>query len=757
MTFVDVAVLAPLGRTLTYEAKGACAQVTPGCRVLVELGRRKILAMVLERHQRSPSGEFAIKPVLQVVDAEPILPSELLSFLREMASYYLLRPSDALQLALPSLPRDQAAKLDADASKLGTRLLPGRKVQMVSAIPNVTLPPDARLSAAAMELLLYLRSSGETPMSELRRLRSSAPQIVKRLAPLGLVSVKEKLQPRGPFFSSEVQHENRPSLTEAQTIAVTELREALLTPRSQQDATRAFLLHGVTGSGKTEVYLRAIEEAKTLRRGALLLVPEIALTPQLVARFRARFGDEVAVLHSGLHPRDRFQMWMALRQGQLHVAIGARSALFAPVLELGLILVDEEHDGSFKQEEGVRYQARDMALLRAARAGAVCVLGSATPSLEAEQLARAGRIRRLVLPARAHSSSRLPTVLTVDLRSTGPGPSGDTRLSLPLHREIERTLERQEQAILFLNRRGFAPSVVCHACGQLASCPHCSVALTLHRRGTPLLQCHYCDHSERFTGKCARCGSQEARVDGAGTERLEEVVQQAFPNARVGRLDRDVARGLEAEAILDQLRAHRIDILVGTQMVAKGHDLPNVTLVGVIHADAALSMPDFRASERSFQTLVQVSGRAGRGDKPGRVILQTRNPDHPALLFARTHDVAGFVEHELLARQELLYPPFARLALLRVDAADEGAARAFAASLAEHATHTPQARRGSVLVLGPAPAPIERLRGRFRFRVLLKAPERTELRAVLRSLQPLMEGAPRQVRALIDIDPVSMR
>jgi primosomal protein N' (replication factor Y) len=449
-------------------------------------------------------------------------------------------------------------------------------------------------------------------------------------------------------------------------------------------------------------------------------------------------------------------MWRRLRSGAVQVAIGARSALFAPVQKLGLIVIDEEHDGSFKQEEGARYHARDMGILRAHRAGAVAVLGSATPSLETEMLCRQGKLTRLELPERAHSAAVLPKVELVDLKRFGPGPAGHPLLSLPLHRAIEQALDAREQTILFLNRRGFAPSVVCAACGAIVRCQLCSVALTFHRERGGRLRCHYCDFSSAKPDACPECRRKTLVLEGLGTEKLEATVAESFPAARVARLDRDVASGAKAETVLERVRSGEVDILVGTQMVTKGHDLPRVTLVGVINADAALSMPDYRASERAFQILVQVAGRAGRSDRPGTVLIQTRDPEHPAIAFASRHDVRGFMERELGDRRELMYPPFARLALVRLDGPEEGPTRRVALELAGAARATSAVSSGEVRVVGPAAAPLSRLRGRYRFQVLLRARERRALRASLAALIPARDRLAGQVRIVIDVDPVQM-
>jgi primosomal protein N' (replication factor Y) len=598
----------------------------------------------------------------------------------------------------------------------------------------------------AAEVLEHLRAAGPTAVAELTARWKSARAAVKRLADKGFVALEQKEASVDPFFASPVDRDTPPEPNAAQANAVAVIEAALSEHRRS-----AFLLQGVTGSGKTEVYLRTVQRALELAGGAIVLVPEIALTPQLVGRFRARLGDRIAVLHSGLTDLERHAMWKSLRSGEVQVVVGARSALFAPVANLALICVDEEHDGSFKQEEGVRYNARDMALLRAYRAGAVCVLGSATPSLSSEALVQGGRLERLRLPERATAQVALPEVEIVDLRRVGAGPSGHRLLSLPLHRALERVLEAKEQAILFLNRRGFAPSLICEGCGHVMSCPNCAVALTLHRSHGERLRCHYCDYAIPRPELCPDCKSARLSDEGAGTERIESSLAGIFPEARVARLDRDVAAGAKSERVLDRMRRREIDILVGTQMVTKGHDLPNVTLVGVLNADAALSLPDFRAAERTFHLLVQVAGRAGRGDSPGRVMIQTWQPEHAAVVLAARHDVDAFVAREMRDREELSYPPFSRIALVRVDAVEEGVARSEAQRLAEVAR---RAAPPGVDILGPAAAPLARLRNRYRFRFLVRSKERAPLRKTL--LAVARANVDRRARFGIDVDPVSM-
>jgi primosomal protein N' (replication factor Y) len=603
------------------------------------------------------------------------------------------------------------------------------------------------LRGQALAIWNHLVVARESEVARLAETWKNARSAVATLAAAGLVRVEERAVVADPFFAERAPPEPPPELTDAQRSATQHIESAL---RAETPST--FLLHGVTGSGKTEVYLSAIAAARAAGKGALVLVPEIALTPQLVARYRGRFGDEVAVLHSGLTARERHGMWTRLHDGELDVAIGARSALFAPIRDLGLVIVDEEHDSSFKQEEGVRYHARDMAILRAHRARGVVVLGSATPSLESEYLTRSGRAEKLRLPGRARAQA-MPKVERIDLRRIGAGPTGDKRLSLPLHRALEETLAKGEQAILFLNRRGFAPSVRCQSCGEMAACPSCSVALTFHRRGGGTLACHYCGYTRPSTPRCTKCGEASLVLEGLGTEKLEETLVAAFPTARVARLDRDVATGKGVEKILARVRAREVDILVGTQMVTKGHDLPHVTLVGVINADAALSIPDFRAAERGFQLLVQVAGRAGRGDVKGRVLVQTYDPEQPAIVFAASHDVDGFIDHELENREELGYPPFSRIVLVRVEAVAEEDALAAAARLGDAARRSGTT---TVDVLGPAAAPLARLRNRYRYRVMLRSKDRKALRSVLAALEVARAELPSKVRVAFDVDPMQL-
>ena len=785
MLVADVAVPVPLANAFSYDVPEAFARdVVPGARVLCELGRRRVVGVVVGvRFDGAPDAKR--KPLLAVVDRTPVLPVELLSFLRELAAYYFAPIGEVLRMALPAIERGRVEALaaidesgsranattqlslvdDAATNATARRKLGGvREVAEAReqvAVATATVEEPGTLRGQSREILALLRGAGPQAIARLEERHGNARAAVKRLAALGLATIEDRPRALPALFSDCVDRDTPPEPTGAQAEAIEAIERGL-----GGGPNKSFLLFGVTGSGKTEVYLRSIATCLARGKGALVMVPEIALTPQLVGRFRARFGDDVAIVHSALSDRDRHRMQERLRQGAVRVAIGARSALFSPVPDLGLVIVDEEHDGSFKQEEGVRYSARDMALLRAHRAGAVAVLGSATPSLESWELASRGRIELLRLPDRARAEARLPKVEIVNLRRIGPGPTGHKLLSLPLHRALEQTLARKEQAIVFLNRRGHSPTILCASCGHVASCKACSVSLTFHARGrldaqdpsrpAGRVRCHYCGFDDGMPTRCDECKAAQLVLEGLGTEKLEETIAAAFPEARVERLDRDVAEGAKSAPVLERMRRGEIDVLVGTQMVAKGHDYPNVTLVGVVNADAALSLPDFRAAERTFQLLVQVAGRAGRHEQPGKVIVQTRSPDHPAVVFAARHDVEGFLRHELGDRRDVHYPPFARLALVRVDAVDLDVATAAANALADWAREELGVRSGKVELLGPAPAPLARLRGRYRMRLLLRAEERAPLRAVVAALAAKLGGLDRRVRAAVDVDPVAM-
>ena len=716
----------------------------------MSFNRRKLVGVVVSGRENLPEGVKRAVDIAGLLESEPVFTPELLRFLEQAAKYYMHPIGEVLRAAAPALPAGAMKRLRADGFLDAEENLPGQRVAHHLTWEIRATDDDVgsvRLGARQKKLIELLRGRDSMFLDELRSEISDPRSVVRALAEKGLLTFKEVEANPDPFFRTPVERDVPPPPTAAQQHAIDAITDAILEQRAEP-----FLLHGVTGSGKTEVYLRAIDEVRKAGAGAILLVPEIALTPQLVGRFRARFGDDIAVLHSGLTARQREDAWQALRRGRVRVAIGARSALFAPVADLRLVVVDEEHDPSFKQDEGFRYHARDMALLRAQYAGAVCVLGSATPSIETYHRANEGKMHLLSLPSRA-TGATLPTVEIVDLRRHRHGPTGHPLLSGPLHAALGRCLDDGRQAILFLNRRGFSPSVRCEGCGAVAECPACSVALTEHR-GQGALRCHYCDFHRPIAAPCVECGANEYHHLGVGTEQMQHAVEESFPNARVARLDRDTASGEGVETVLDRLRTGVVDVLVGTQMVTKGHDIAGVTLVGVVLADQSLAFPDFRASERTFQLLAQVAGRAGRAETPGEVILQTFQPEHPAVRLAAQHDYEQFYGEEIMSREEVGYPPFARLVSVRVHSGAEADARNATQHLADTARQHQAVRDGAVQILGPAPAPLARLRGRYHYRLLLKSPDRKLLRNVAALLAARIDQGLPPTHATLDIDPL---
>ncbi|MEM7135552.1 MAG: primosomal protein N' [Myxococcota bacterium] len=749
--FAEVALPVPIRRSFTYRVPDSlAAHLAPGCRVAVSFSGRKLSGFVVRFRSELPPGVKRALPVAGLLEDQPVFTPELFHFLEQAAKYYMHPLGEVLRAAAPALPSGAMKRLRKDGFLAPEENLPGQRVahRKTWKISRTSIErPDTRLGARQLRVLDAFGDQPSLMLDEVRKLVSDPRAVVRGLEQRGLLAVEEVDAHPDPFFAGQVSRDEPPIPTAEQQLAIDAITKAV-----QERDAGAFLLHGVTGSGKTEVYLRTIDEVRRLRRGAILLVPEIALTPQLVGRFRARFGDEIAVLHSALTARQRDDAWQSLRSGRVQIAVGARSALFAPVADLGMIVVDEEHDPSFKQDDGFRYQARDMALLRAHYAGATCVLGSATPAIETYQRALEGGLRLLSLPRRA-TGQKLPEVEVVDLRRHRQGPTGHRLLSGPLHSAIGDCLGSGYQAILFLNRRGFAPSVRCLACGSVAECPACSVALTEHR-SQRALRCHYCDFQQHVDAPCKSCGGLEHARLGLGTEQLEAAIVESFPAARVARLDRDTATGIGVEEVLDRLRRGDVDVLVGTQMVTKGHDIARVTLVGVVSADQSLAFPDFRASERTFQLLAQVAGRAGRAETPGKVVLQTYQPEHAAIRCAARHDYESFFASEVASREQVGYPPFARLVTVRVHAGAESEARGAAKRLAELAKRHEAARDGVVQVLGPAPAPLARLRGRYHYRVLLKSSVRKSLRAVAAGLAARIEDGLAPARASLDIDPL---
>ncbi|MBE0598340.1 MAG: primosomal protein N', partial [Desulfuromonadales bacterium] len=656
-------------------------------------------------------------------------PPAMIPFFRWAADYYRHPLGEVIRTALP-------AGLCGDQERVGI-LTEGSY-----APTGETGEPAGRRQR---EILAWLRAHGPAPATAIGRQFPAPHAPLQRLTELGFLQVTQVERRRDPFRDLEPDPD-RPVVPSAeQAAALTTLEAALAAGRFAP-----FLLHGVTGSGKTEIYLRAIACALGHGRQALVLVPEIALTPQLVGRFRSRFAEgeaPIAVLHSGLSDGERYDAWRRIARGEVSIVIGARSAVFAPLTRLGVVVVDEEHESSYKQGEGFRYHARDLALVRAQMSEAVVLLGSATPALATFHRAQAGQTGYLPLAGRVLDRP-LPAVQIVNL--TSERPTGV--LSAPLAAALQENLERGEQSLLLLNRRGFAPYLLCADCGLTFRCPNCVITLTFHQ-GERRLRCHYCDHAIPPPETCPRCQGATLQPEGAGTERLAEELAALLPAARIARMDRDttVRKGTH-QRLVTAMQQGEIDILVGTQMIAKGHDFPAVTLVGVVNADSTLNFPDFRSAERTFSLLTQVAGRAGRGERPGRVLVQTWSPEHYAIVHAARHDYSGFYAEEAEMRQQLAYPPFGHLVNLVLAGLDEvktsRAAGTLAAALAE--------RGAEVEVLGPAPCPLARLRGKSRFQVLLKAATRPPLRRLLPVLDDLRRQVPAGVTLLVDVDPVDM-
>lgn len=759
---------APLDKTFTYslpeEMRG---RVRPGCRIVAPFAGRRPVGVVTATHSAAP--DYAVRPVLRLLDEEPALPAELLDLGRWIADYYCAPIGEALRAMLPPAGAGSAAKTvaltpagaAAAARFLGADGADDPHVLILRALERrpLTLP--------------YLKTKYPQAAEALRSLeKRGLARIESRMVERGLERRRGARRPGGAAAGgdgADAQPQSAGRLQSASQLrSANQLRSAaqarLRLNGAQQAAFeavaaalragkfRAFLLHGVTGSGKTEVYLRAIEECLALGRSALLLVPEIALTPAVAAQFAARFGDSAAVLHSALTDAQRAAQWRSIRAGRVRAAIGTRSGVFAPLADLGLVIVDEEHEAGYKQEETPRYHGRDVAVVRARAAGAAVVLGSATPSLESRRNVDAGKYAALRLPERIHRRP-LPEVAIVDMRREFVETKRSKLFSRALAEAVNARLDAGEQAMILLNRRGFSAYAACRACGYRVECANCSVTLTFHKRERRLL-CHYCGFAAPPPESCPHCASEYIDFQGSGAEKVEEQLRSDFPRARVARLDRDAARGRgRYEAILDGFREGGYDLLVGTQMIAKGHDIPNVTLVGVVNTDVGLGVPDFRAAERTFQLLTQAAGRAGRGGKPGQVILQTMNPEHYAVALAARQDYDAFYKRESSFRSSMRYPPFAVLAAMIVRSRKPEQAAALSGRLARHLGPA----LAGVRMMGPAEAPVGKLRAEYRYQFLLKSRSRKAIAAALRRAREfaLAQDWP-QTALVIDVDPMSL-
>jgi primosomal protein N' (replication factor Y) len=757
---------------------GLASQVDVGSRVQVPFGPRKVLGCVTALAEES--AHTKLKPIIKVIGAQTLVTPKVLKLARWIADYYCCAPEIALKSVLPEVVRKEQSGW--------------RERLFVRALPvSGELP---KLAKRQREIWNIIEERRELPLQELLELAETTASTIRRLEDKGLVEIANQISERDPYARELILPTQPLALNPAQANALEKIMAAMQRavgvspavsqaqsqkPNSRQDAGSTFLLHGVTGSGKTEVYLQAIAHALEQGKGAIVLVPEIALTPQTVERFKARFSSGklqtlVAVLHSHLSSGERHDEWHKIRQGRARIVIGARSAIFAPVDPLGLIIVDEEHEHTYKQEESPRYHARDVAIMRGQMEGAPVVLGSATPSLETYFNCRKGKYTLLDLPERV-DDQKMPRVRVVDMRQAARKDKGTPIFSPQLKEAITQRLERGEQTILFLNRRGYSTSLQCPKCGHVCGCPNCSISLTYHRQEQKL-SCHICGHSEKVPAVCPNesCKNPAIRFAGTGTQKVEDTLTKLFPNARTQRMDADtMKRKDDYRNILGDFRVGKIDILVGTQMIAKGLHFPNVTLVGIIFADLALHQPDFRAGERTFQLLTQVAGRAGRGDIEGEVVVQAFTPFHPAIQFARRHDFVGFYEQELEFREQLKYPPFSRVAVLTLKGRNEEKVKFSADHLKRvlekalvapeskgSAGSPPPAARGAarpatsdLVIAGPAPAPLLRAETFYRYQIMLRT---SRMSALSRELSKIVQSLvlPEDVTLTVDIDPVDL-
>jgi len=801
--YCDVSLPVPLDQPFTYSLPDTLRhRVRVGSRLIVPFGTRKLTGVILRCHDDPPA--VAARDALRLIDSEPVLSAELMALGRWIAGYYCSPLGDVLRGMLPlsseirrgkiwtltDSGRDAARQLLLDSSPddpvlqilrmLEKRPLsasylaktmpladkairalerkgfivaeqiqverdplraPSERLRVELALGGAK-GPEPKLNKPERELRAFLElHPGSHNLKQLEDAVKHASAAARSLGRKGILSLK----PETVAMKAAIRA--RHELNPAQQAAFQQIHESIQAKRFQ-----TFLLHGVTGSGKTEVYLTAIETALAEGRSALLMVPEIALTPQMAGQFFARFGDRVAILHSAFTDVESSEQWRRIRSGAASVVVGTRSGVFAPVQNLGLIVVDEEHDGSYKQEENPRYNGRDVAIVRAQGAGACVILGSATPSLESRYNAEKGKYTLLELPGRIEARP-MPRVELIDMRQEFLETRKQETFSRKLIEALGQRVESGEQTIVLLNRRGFSSFVACRACGERVECVNCSLTLTYHKRDRRLL-CHYCGYAEKVPSQCPKCASEHIYFLGIGSERVEEELHRAFPAARIARLDRDTVTGKrQYETILQDFREGNYDMLVGTQMIAKGHDIPNVTLVGVVAADMGLGMPDFRAAERTFQLLTQVAGRAGRGSLPGIVLVQTINPDHYAVRLAAAQDYQGFYEKELNFRRMMHYPPFAAMANVLVRSEKKEMAMRMSTELGYLLNPPPEKLR----VMGPAEAPVPRLKNEYRYQFLIKAASRKALNELLQKVRNFaVEHKWGATALVIDVDPLTL-
>ncbi|NLZ39372.1 MAG: primosomal protein N' [Firmicutes bacterium] len=715
----------PTEHPFTYLIPEHLSEIAVGCRVLVPFGSRKVEGFCVRLHNQMPDTNTQLKTIIKVLDEQAVLTPELIALSTWAADYYLCKQVDFLAAMVPAKGRT------------GVGLRAKRVKTAYITEEGFAAQPKGKKQALALKLL---RQNKSLTLSRLAQAGVSSAT-VRTLAQKGWVKIARRQVRRDPLADLEVNKEEPIVLTEAQKKALTCINKDV--------SQKPFLLFGVTGSGKTEIYLQAIAERLEQGEASIVLVPEIALTPQMTERFVSRFGDLVAVLHSRLSAGERYDEWCRVANGEALVVIGARSAVFAPVQKLGLIILDEEHESTYKQEERPHYHAREIALWRAKWHKATVILGSATPSLESYRNAQCGNYILLQLPERIADRS-LPSVEIVDMRQELKD-GHKSIFSRTLIAALQDTLQKKQQAILFLNRRGYATFVLCRECGHVMRCPDCNVSLKYHLPNKELC-CHYCDFTAPYPDSCPNCRGRYIKYFGTGTQKVEAELCKQFPGIRVMRLDADTAsKKGQYQKVLGSFKRQEADVLVGTQMIAKGHDFPNVTLVGVITADTALNLPDLRAGERTFQLLTQVAGRAGRGSLAGRVVVQTYTPEHYAILAAKNHDFEVFYAQESKLRLELDYPPFSFLIRLLISGENEG-------QVINACYFLVSALADSVDVLGPSPCPIEKVRGRYRWHILVRGKELDLIRRSVKAVaaefsQSAFAGG---VRLTLDVEPQNL-
>jgi len=741
-SYAEVAVPLHVFQTFTYRLSAEqSTEAKPGARLVVPLGRTVVTSYIVDIIDELPQSltETDIKDAQILVDADPVCNPEILELARWVADYYACPLGEVIKAALPP----------GMSPKKGGGSFAKPKLRRFVRLRQPLELNDEKLGDAQRRAISALESHGPMALQALLTTAGVSAATVTSLEKKVLVEISVEAVRRDPLSDGLGIQSEVHTLTAPQASVLTQIEQQL-----NSGAYSAFLLHGVTGSGKTEIYMRAMSKALSLGRSAMMLVPEIALTPVFSRRLRARFGDQVAIFHSSLQKGERFDEWTRVKNGDARVVIGTRSAVFAPVKNLGLIVVDEEHESSYRQQESPYYNARDVAIVRAQKESATVVLGSATPSLESFHNASKGKYTRVSLPERI-GARPMATAKIIDMRTVFARHGKPRVFSDELLEAIRDTRERGEQSIILLNRRGYSSFILCRSCGETVQCPNCDVTLTYHR-SERVIVCHYCNHREAVPRVCPSCWKKYIYYVGEGTEQLEEMLRLLFPSLRVARIDRDTtARRKVFEQSLADFSAGKIDTLVGTQMLAKGHDFPNVTLVGVVSVDVGLALPDFRAAERTFQLITQVAGRAGRGDRPGRVLIQTYHPYHYALRHACAQDYEAFYEEELRYRQNHSYPPFVALASVLVHGPDLGRVRSDSLELRKQLDAANQERK--CRVLGPAPAPLSRLKGEHRFQLLIKSRSRKHLREVAdAALKKAADGGINLRTVNLEIDPVSI-